>query len=195
MDAPQSMDMSSSQPRWGGVLPALKELDGPSKLAIVCLVFGWFFMNTLVVTLGSLSHGVRFFDISAVIADPTRLFFDLYTPAHRILFGLLCIACLAAPLTPHWIKDRRAWFTYLAPLALLAVCAVILYSRSSGEFFSTPVDAKSLSGNIVKFANDLVRRGSDLVARHVAVGAGGYLALIGSAVLAVQGVRRFRAAR
>jgi hypothetical protein len=182
MDAPQSMDMSSSQPRWGGVLPALKELDGPSKLAIVCLVFGWFFM-------------VRFFDISAVIADPTRLFFDLYTPAHRILFGLLCIACLAAPLTPHWIKDRRAWFTYLAPLALLAVCAVILYSRSSGEFFSTPVDAKSLSGNIVKFANDLVRRGSDLVARHVAVGAGGYLALIGSAVLAVQGVRRFRAAR
>jgi hypothetical protein len=192
MDAPQSMEIRSTQPLLGRVVRGLAALDASSKLAIVCVVFGWFFMNTFVVSLGSLEHGVRFFDISAVIADPTRLFFDGDTPFHRVFFGLVCLACLVAPLAPHVMKTRSAWVGYLAPLALILACGVLLYWRTSGELFAPPSDPKSLSGGLIHFANELVRRGSDLVSRHVSIGAGSYLSVIGSAVLAVQGIRRSR---
>src|SRR6202011_108789 len=99
-------------------------------------LFGWFFMKTLVVTLGSLQHGVRFFDLSAVIADPSRLFFDVDTPIHRIFFGLICLLCLLAPLAPHLMRKRSAWVGYLVPLALILVCAALVYSRSSNDFFA-----------------------------------------------------------
>jgi hypothetical protein len=192
MDTPRSMDVSSAQPLFGRALRAIGALEASTKLAIICVVFGWFFMNTLVVNLGSLQHGVRFFDIGAVIADPTRLFFGVDTSFQRVFFALICLVCLSAPLAPHLVKKHAAWLGYVAPFALMALSGVILYSRTSGEFFSAPSDANSLSGSLIHFANDLVHRGSDMVSRHVAIGAGGYLAFIGCAVLAVQGVRHFR---
>jgi hypothetical protein len=72
------------------------------------------------------------------------------------------------------------------------LCAVALYSRTSGELFAAPSDPTSMNGSLIRFANDLMRQGSGYVSKHIAIGAGGYLALIGSAVLAAQGVRRFR---
>jgi hypothetical protein len=189
MDAQRSYDVASSQPPLARLLRAVAALDGSSKLAMVCLLFGWFFMNTFVVSLGSLQHGVRFFDLSAVIADPTRMFFDGDTPGHRVGFGLVCVACLFAPLASHLVKGRHAWLGYVLPLALILVCGVLLYWRTSGELFTPPEDAKSWSGSLIHFANDLVHRGTDLVSRHVAIGAGSYLSFIGGAVLAVQGVR------
>lgn len=189
MDAPRHRDIPLSPPVLTQVLHAVMSLDNVSKLALVCVLFGWFFMKTLVVTLGSLSHGVRFFDMSAVIADPTRLFFDLDTPLHRFLFGLVCILCLAAPVAPHLSPKPAARWGNWAPLTLIAVAGLLLYWRSAGEFVAQPVDPKSLSATLARFANDLARHGGDMVARHVSVGAGGYLALIGAVVLAVQGRR------
>jgi len=190
MDTPQSMEIS--RPLQARTVRAIAEIDVSAKLAIVCVLFGWFFMNTLVVSLGSLQHGVHFYDMAAVIADPTRLFFGVDTSFQRVFFGLICLVCLAAPVVPHLVHGKAAWLAYLAPLALILVCGILLYSRTSGEFFSAPSDANSMSGGLLRFANDLVRQGSDLVSRHIAVGAGGYLALIGSAILAAQGVRRLR---
>ncbi|MDB6082820.1 MAG: hypothetical protein JWN43_701 [Gammaproteobacteria bacterium] len=195
MDAPHSMEVPSTQPLFGRAVRALGELEGSSKLAIACIVFGWFFMTTLVVSLGSLRHGVRFFDMSAVIFDQSRLFFDVDTPFHRMFFASLCLLCLLAPLVPHMVKSKFAWAGYLAPLALILVCAVVLYSRTSGEYFAVPADTRSLSASFIRFASDWVHRGSDLVWRHVAIGGGAYLALIGSLILAVQGIRRFRYSR
>jgi hypothetical protein len=192
MDAPPSTDVSTPHPAFGRVVRAVAALEGSSRLAIVCVLFGWFFMNTLVVTLGSLQHGVRFFDMSSVIADPSRLFFDVDTPFHRICFCLTCLLSLSAPLAPHLVKKRAAWLGYLAPLALILVCGALLYSRSSGDFFAAPTAAKSVSSNFIRFANDLVHHGSGLVSRHISVGAGGYVALIGSLVLAVRGIRGLR---
>ena len=192
MDAPRRMDVFPGQPVIGRFLRAITRLDLSTHLAMVCVLFGWFFMNTLVVSLGSLEHGVRFFDISAVIGDPTRLFFGVDSPAQRILFGLLCILCILAPVAPQLSTRRPVWLLSTAPLALIVLCGLLLYSRTSGEFFAAANDANSMSGHLVNFANDIARRGSNLVARHLSIGAGGYLALIGSVVLAVQGVRRFR---
>jgi len=195
MDAPPSLEVPTSRPLLGRGVHAISELEASSKLALVCVAIGWFFMNTLVASLGSLQHGVRFFDMSAIIADPTRLFFGVNAPFHRILFGLICLACLLAPLAPHlelapYLRQKKSlWLCYAVPLALMVVCGVLLYVRTSGDFFADP---NSMTGSLMHFANDLVRRGSDMVSRHIAVGSGAYLAFLGSAVLATQGVRRFR---
>jgi hypothetical protein len=44
----------------------------------------------------------------------------------------------------------------------------------------------------VRLANDLINKGGQLVARHVAIGLGAYLGVIGSLVLAVWGFRLVR---
>jgi hypothetical protein len=196
MDKPQSIDMpSSAQPHKGRlarVFSAAAEMDLSAKFGIVCVFFAWFFLDTLVVSVGSIKHGVRFFDAGAVIADPTRMFFSIDTTFGVILFAILCLACLLAPLAPHLRHTRAAWIAYLAPLALIVVCGLLLYSKTSGEILATPSDAGSLKSSVMSLANKILQRGSDLVSRHVAVGAGGYVALIGSLVLAYSGIQRLR---
>jgi len=192
MQSPGSMNLAPAQPMFGRICRAAWTLDASSKIAIASLIVGWFFMSTLTVSFGSLQHGVRFFDMSAVIADPTRLFFGIDSLLQRVLFGLICIACLGGPLLPQIIQRRAAWLGYLAPLVLMVLCGAILFSKTSGEFFSTPSNAGSVTGSFIRFANDLVNRGGGLVAKHISVGAGGYLALIASVFLAVHGLRRYR---
>jgi hypothetical protein len=87
---------------------------------------------------------------------------------------------------------RALWLGYLAPLALMLICGALLFSRTSGEFIAAPSNVSRIGGNLIQFANDLVHHGGDLVARHVSIGVGGYLALAASLVLALQGVRGFR---
>jgi hypothetical protein len=110
----------------------------------------------------------------------------------RILFSVICLLCLLAPLLPHWRAARWAWLGYLVPLALMVICGALLYSKTSGEFFSAPTDASTLGGSVIRFANSLVRQSTGLVSKHVSVGFGGYLALAGSLVLAAQGMRHLR---
>jgi hypothetical protein len=194
MDKPQSVDLRSSvQPQRGRltrVLAAAIGMELSAKFAIICVFFAWFFIDTLVVSLGSVSHGVRFFDAGAIIADPSRMFFSIDTTFGVLLFGTLCIACLLLPLAPHLSRNRLAWLAYLAPLALIVACGLLLYSRTSAEILATPSDASALKNTVMSFANKLLQRGSDYVSKHVAIGAGGYVALIGSSFLAYTGIHR-----
>jgi hypothetical protein len=167
---------------------AAGRLETSSKWAMACIVVGWFFTDTLVASLASLHRGIRFFYMPAVIADPTRMFFGVDYTMQSAFFSLLCLACVLAPVAAQLSTHRFARFGYFAPLALMALCAAILYSKTSGDFFTTPND-NGISSSVVHLANRLVARGSDLASRHVAIGAGGYLAAIASVVLAVQGIR------
>jgi hypothetical protein len=192
MDTPQSLDAATAPTPFGKLSRAARGIDGVSLWALLAIFIGWFFVDTLAVTLGSLRHGVRFFDMSAAIADPTRIFFGVDTSFQRILFGSLCLICLLAPLLPHWRAARHAWLAYLVPLGLMVICGVLLYSKTSGEFFPAPADASTLGGSVIRFANNLVRQSTGLVSKHVSVGVGGYLAFAGSLVLAAQGIRHSR---
>jgi len=191
MDAPRNLDVPPAPTPFAKLAAAVREIDSASRFAILAIFIGWFFVDTLTVRLGSLKHGMRFFDISSAIADPTRIFFGVDGSLQRLLFGLVSIACLLAPLLPHWRRTRIAWLAYLAPLVLLVSCGALLYSKTSGEFFSAPAGAGALGGSVIRFANNLVQQGSGLVSRHVSIGAGGYLAFAGSLVLALQGMRQF----
>jgi hypothetical protein len=194
MDAPGNLQTAAPPTLAARLLKAAGQIELASKIAIVCVFFGWFLVDTLVVALGSLQHGVRFFDISAVIADPSRMFFGLQGSVHRVFFIPLCFVCIFAPLLPHFGRTRVLWLSYIAPLALMLICGVLLFWRTSGEFIAAPSNAGRAAGNIIQFANDLVHHGGDLVARHVSIGIGGYLALAASVVLALRGARRFRSA-
>jgi hypothetical protein len=165
--------------------------DGVTLFALGCVVIGWFLMNTLVITLGSIQHGVRFFDMGAVIADPMRLFFGVDATFQRILFGLLCLSCVVAVLVTQRL-GRHGWLSHLAPLALMLVTCVLLYSRISGEFYIGPGDVGFAGDGVVHFADDLIRKGHDLMSRHISIAAGGYIATIGSTVLAIRALMRRR---
>jgi hypothetical protein len=166
--------------------------DGITAAALIAVFAGWFLCSTLTASIGSLQRGVRFFEMSAIIADPTRLFFAFDAPMHRILFGLACVLCLAAPLIP-WLRPSRAAVVGLfTPLLLMIACGVLLYVRTSGDFFEVPHDPATLTGTVLRFANGIVQRGSALVSRHISLGVGGYLALAGALVLAERGWRRLR---
>jgi len=192
MDTSPSPDALPAATPLDKLLRAAAQIDGVSLLAMLGILIGWFFIDTLVVSLGSLRHGVRFFDITGAIADPTRIFFGVDGFFQRIFFGLICFVCLLAPLLPHWRRYRLAWAAYLAPLALMLLCSALLYSKTSSDFVSAPGDANALGNSVMRFANDLVHRGSGLVSRHISIGVGGYLAFAGTLVLAVQGIRQFR---
>jgi hypothetical protein len=192
MDTPSNLQSADRPTLLSNLTRAAAQLETASKFAILCIFFGWFLVDTFVVTLGSLQHGVRFFELSAVIADPSRLFLGIQGSFHRILFGLVCILCLLAPLLPHLRRARANWLAYLAPLILMVLCGALLYSRTSGELIAASGDAGRAGGNWIRLANDLVRHGSGLVTRHISVAVGGYLALIASMVLALRGARRFR---
>jgi hypothetical protein len=183
------MDVTSPPTAFGKLVNAAIQMDGISLLAMLAIFIGWFFVDTLVVTFGELRHGVRFFDISSAILDPTRIFFGVDDSLQRIVFALICLSCLLAPLWPHWRRSRLAWASYLAPLALMLLCGTLLYSKTSSEFFSAQGQA-SLSSGVIRFANDLIGRANGLVSRHISIGAGGYLAFAGSAALAALGIRR-----
>jgi hypothetical protein len=169
---------------------AAGQLETLSKWAIACIVVGWFFTDTLVASLASLHRGIRFFYLPAVIADPTRMFFGVDYTMQSALFSLVCLACVLAPVAAHLSTHRFARLGYLAPLLLIVLCGALLYSKTSGDFFASPSD-NGIGTSVVHLANRLVARGSDLVSRHVAIGAGGYLAAIASVVLAVQGIRGY----
>jgi hypothetical protein len=173
-------------------MDANRKLDAAAIVALVSIFFAWFLIDTLAVTLGSLRHGVRFFDFADVIADPSRMFFGRQATARTYLFGALCLACLLAPLTVYLRSARWLWFAHGAPLLLMLICALVLYARNSGELFVVRGEASGVSANLVRMANGLVHRGSGVVARHVAVSSGGYAAFLGCVVLALSGVRGYR---
>jgi hypothetical protein len=198
MEDPRSLDAAAAVEHKGAPSEALREttaaapIDGLALSGIVAVFIGWFLTNTLVATLGSLQHGVRFYDMSAIIADPTRIFFGVDAPFQRTLFGVLCFACLLGPLLRILRPSRASIAGYFAPLALMVVCGIWLYAKTSGDFLQGPQDPATLTGSVIRFANDLVHRGSGLVSRHISVGFGAYVALAGSIALAVSGTRRLR---
>jgi hypothetical protein len=175
-------------------LRALGRLEPLTWLALICIVAGWFFLNTLVVTAGPWHRAVHFYELAAIIANPMRLFLGInraQLPA-IIAFSLLCLAVLCTPLAPYLARVREAWLAYVTPLALMLICGAWLYARTSGDFFNTAADTGTLTSDVVRFANDLFHRASQPVARRVSIGAGSYVAIIGCLLLAWHGIRRYR---
>jgi hypothetical protein len=174
----------------------LRQVDRQTWIALVCLVVGWFFLSTVVTTLGPLKQKYHFFDMLTVMLNPAWLLYGMGSshPLEAVAFGLLDLAVLVLPLVPFIVKKRSAWLLSVAPLALMLLCGVELYERTAGPYFEATQRAGSIAQALVRFGNSVAQGTGNAVARHISVGLGAYLALLASGFLAWRGLRAFRAA-
>jgi hypothetical protein len=166
-------------------------IDVTAAVCIVLIAIGWFLMNTLVFTVGAMSQPTHFYQLAAIIEQPTMLLMGVGGHDGAIvLFSLLCwLVLVIALLVPQRRSDWAAWLAGLAPLVLMLLALVALY-RATGAAPSTPV-THSLRDNLARFGNDALLTVSGKVAQHIHLGAGGVLALLASVVLAYHSVRRY----
>jgi hypothetical protein len=174
----------------------LRQVDRHIWIAVICLVVGWFFMATVVTTLGPVKQKYHFFDMLTVMLNPSWLLYGMGSshPLEAIAFGLLNLGVLLLPLVPFIVKKRSAWLLCAAPLVLMLVCGFELYAKTSGPYFEATQRAGSFAQALVRFGNSVAVGAGNVAARHISVGLGAYLALLASLFLAMRGLRTFRLA-
>jgi hypothetical protein len=159
-------------------------------LAIACVLAGWFWMNICVTKVGRLELGFHFYDMWELISRPALLLTGLRDDhsAKQILFGILCLAAALAPLSSIYMHgSRRAWLASFAPLALMVLCAAVLYYKTSPDYFAANPNAGDLGRDLIKLANQVAGKMVGGIAKHVSIGLGGYVSLLASIVIASRG--------
>lgn len=161
----------------------------------LCGVFlGWFVLDLLVVRAGPLRSSLKFYELSAVIADPARVLFgvDVGHRAHSIVFSMLCLVVLSLPLLARRLRPALprpvVRIAFAAPLALLLLVAAVLYWRTSGDVLTQPQDAAPVTQDLLRLANHLLNQGASAVSRTVAAGKGAWLSLASGLWLAARGL-------
>jgi hypothetical protein len=173
----------------------LRQVDRQTWIAVICLVVGWFFMATVVTTVGPVKQKYHFFDMLTVMLNPSWLLYGMGSshPLEAIAFGLLNLGVLILPIVPFIVKKRSAWLLCVAPLVLMVLCGFELYARTSGPYFEATQRAGSFAQALVHFGNKVALGVGNVAARHITVGLGAYISLLAGIFLAVKGLRAFRA--
>jgi hypothetical protein len=180
-------------PWYVAVVGAIRRVDWDAQAAIALTLIGWFLLDTLRLTWGPVEHAIPFYEVPLLLASPARLLtgFEGQRGTGTVLFTLLCFGALLAPLAPYFWRARSAWLGWSAPFALIVICAGLLYLRMSGDFFRMG-GGDTLANDLRHIGNHLLHRAGAGVAHRVTFAAGGYLALLSSAYLAVRGIRGWR---
>jgi hypothetical protein len=191
-DLPSSSAPTAQTQLYARITSALAGVDAPTWIALGAIFIGWFLLDTLRVEWGPLDRRVPFYDLAAVIASPTRLFTGI--EGHRglgsLLFAIVCIAALFAPLLPAISRTRWAAWGSVAPFAMMIGAALLLYAVTSQDVIPNNADSTDTLANDVRhFANHLLSSASASVSRKVTFAPGGYLALVGAFFAAVRGLR------
>jgi hypothetical protein len=160
----------------------------PFWVCLALVFVGWFPCDALSTTVGALRLHFHFFDLAAVIARPSRL----VTGVNRgdvltLPFGVLCLAAIAAPLAPRYLRHRLARFGPYVPLCLMLACGVILYIVTSGDMFTAAPGAGSIANALTRFGNTVAAHASAIAARHITIGLGVWMSLPATVYLARYG--------
>ena len=170
------------------------KIDSPTWIALGCVLLGWFGLNTLVATFGPVVHVAHFYDLPVVMQDPRWLLTGVEDtfPLARLAFGFVCVVAATAPLLPRLGSPRAPYLLSAAPFLLMLLCGVVLYVKSSATHVDAGPSLGTWGGYLAKWANQASNLGTDVVARHMVIGAGGYLAFLASGFLAIRGIVRPR---
>lgn len=173
----------------------LRRIDGISWLAMASTVVGWFGLDALVATFGPLQHRVRFYELAVVLLDPRQLLWGLNgsLSSSTFAFALVCLVVIALPVLPRMGVSSARWLLIAAPLLWMLLCGIVFYVKASSAHVSAPESMGRLGGYLTGWANGALGWTGDVVARHIAVGPGVYLSLIGSGWLALKGAIELRA--
>lgn len=173
-----------------------RAVDKAALVAVGVILVGWFLLATLTVDFGLWQQGVRFYDVWAVIADPAGRLSGI-NRSHglaTIAFALVCAAAILAPARSAFYQRKDAGLTYLIPLVVMVISCAVLYAKTCTYSMQTQVRPDSASAWLAQIAQAAVGRAGGAVATRISIGAGAYLAMLGSCFLALRGVRRLRAA-
>ena len=172
-----------------------RQVDRGTWIALLGLAVGWFFLATVVTTVGPVQQKYHFFDMLTVMLNPAWLLYGLGSshPLEAAVFGLVDLGVLVLPLAPYRVGKRSAWLLSTAPLILMVLCGIELYQRTSGPYFATTQRGGAWTHTLVRLGNSMAEGIGDVAARHVSMGLGAYVALAASLVLAMKGLRVFRA--
>lgn len=167
--------------------------DWTVGLAIACVACSWFVLSSLNTDLGAVRLQFYFYNVLTLMRAPARIVTGAEGDTlDALLFGALCVAAIGAAFAPLFSPRREAWLGCTVPLALMLLAALVLYHGLSQDFITDRGDYGDTGSRLIHFANSLSGRLGGMVARRVHVGAGGYLALIAAAYLAVKGLRGYR---
>src|ERR1700753_2209073 len=105
------------------------KIDAITWAAIACIVLGWFWLDTLTATFGPIQHSVHFYDLPVVMHDPRWLLTGVGNAflLARVVFGLLCLVVITAPLRPRLGFPRVPYLLSSSPLLLMLLCGIVLY--------------------------------------------------------------------
>jgi hypothetical protein len=170
------------------------KIDFLTWVAVGCVVLGWFWLDTLAATFGPIQHTVHFYDLPVVMHDPRWLLSGVRDafPLARVTFGLVCLVVITAPLLPRLGFPHVPYLLSSAPFLLMLLCGIVLYVKSSSTQIAATDSLGRIGGYFAKWANGATNWTGDVVARHIAIAAGGYVAFLASGFLAVRGVIRPR---
>jgi hypothetical protein len=173
------------------IIPATRRPDWTVLVAVICVACSWFLMNSLTTDLGFLQLQFRFYDVLTLMHAPRSILTGADGDSSRLdalIFGAVCALAILAALAPLVSQRRIAWFGCVAPFALMAIVGAVLYHKLSQDLIADNGSFGDRGSHIIRFANSLADKVGNVVTRQVHVGAGGYLALASTAVLAVKGL-------
>jgi hypothetical protein len=166
-------------------------------VAVACVAWGWFFMNSLITDYGVVQLQFRFYNVLTLMHAPGSIATGASGDRARIegwLFGTVCVAALLAALAPALSSRRTAWLGCVAPFALMALSGAVLYHSFSQELLDNSGMLGDSGLRLSRYANELANRLGAQISRQIHVGLGGYLSLAASAYLAIRGLRSYQRA-
>jgi hypothetical protein len=173
------------------IIPATRRPDWTVLVAVACVACSWFLMNSLTTDLGFLQFQFRFYNVLTLMHAPRSILTGPGGDGARLdasIFGTVCALAILAALAPLVSRRRIAWLGCVAPFVLMAIVGAILYHKLSQDLIADDGSYGDTGSQIIHFANSLAEKVGGVVTRQVHVGAGGYLALVATAVLAIKGL-------
>jgi hypothetical protein len=177
-------------------LPVLKryaEIVGiPTLVAMVCVLVGWFFLSTVSMAFFGDMQTATFYDVMRVFNNPETGLGSLAGQGRSGgagLYGLLTVVALLAPLAPHFVRQRKAWLAYCAPLGWMVLAVFIGYWKVSSSLSQASRQFGGFGGDTRGMAREFIGGLLDAMS----FGLGFYVAIAAGAYLAFVGVRRYRA--
>lgn len=189
-------------------MPMLKgyaQLIGiPTLAAFGALLLGWFVLDVVATAaIGGESIGMTFYGLMRVLhnsrGDMSWMFSGERGSAG--IYGLITVLALLAPLVPHFLRHAKACYAYFAPLAWMAVTALIGYMKvrsaaSESEQQATgglrEIMSEAEIREMQRAAREMVGSAVDGIADAFSLGVGFYVAVAAAVYLAYVGYKKVK---
>jgi hypothetical protein len=179
------------------ILSYVQLIGGGRVVAIIALIAGWFWLNTVAIDAGFLGkQGFSFYDALKLLnqggAAGLAALGGGMRNASAGFYGFLAIVAVMAPLLPYVIKDRRAWLGSAAPLGLMLLVVLIAYWKISHGMSEATGAFGSQTAEMEEYARQMASEARKQVMQAVSLGLGAYLSIVASVYLAFTGWVKYR---